>query len=79
MIGLQLPAFPKDNILNRKELWAQPRIGWPGRGGRGYSCLDILEGMPSEAELFLAMSGACWNPPLGILLLCLIGSSSGVV
>ena len=50
MIGLQLPAFPKDNILNRKELWAQPRIGWPGRGGRGYSCLDILEGMPSEAE-----------------------------
>ena len=50
MIGLQLPAFPKDNILNRKELWAQPRIGWPGRGGRGYSCLDIVEGMPSEAE-----------------------------
>ena len=34
----------------KKELWAQPRIDWPGRGWQGYFSLDVLEEMDSEVE-----------------------------
>ena len=36
-------------------------------------------GAVPQAELFPAGSGACWNGSLGVQLVWLVGSSSGVV
>ena len=51
IIMLQPPAFPEgQNFRREKELWAQPRIGWPGWGWQCCSSLGVLEGSGSEAE-----------------------------